>query len=283
MRRTLLSVAAFLALLPLAPLQGQRITFAGLPWGLPADSVGPRLEALGWRFIRRAEHGDPVFQRDSVRAQAVIANGRLVQVNAVHPTRAANRQARLRFLVDSLASIYGPPSNTTENGSSWEGNLSSLAVTRVVQGQTAVMVVYLSAAAGHERDRRAGGADPFPALRDGWIELARTSARRMSVDTASISALGEGVYRAAIRFELARPETLTRQPYDAMSYQGDYDCTRQRMLARGLTIYMQGRIIEQLGDSGWRPTGRGSGEEMQMELVCAIAAEYLGIRPATAP
>jgi hypothetical protein len=282
MRRALLSAAAFLALLPSAPLQGQqRIIFAGLPWGLPADSVRPRLEALGWRFIRTAEHGDPVFQRDSVRAQAVIANGRLVQVNAVHPTRAANRQARLRFLVDSLPSLYGPPSNTTEDGSAWEGNLSSLAVTRAVAGQSAVMVVYLSAAAEHELNRRAGTRDPYPALTGGWIELARTSDRRMAVDTGTIAAVGQGVYRARVRFDRLEPQIGAGKRYDAIMYMGDHDCTGRRMIARGLALYFQGQLVEEVGDSRWRPIDSANNEDLQMDLVCAIAAEYLGIPPTT--
>lgn len=275
--RTLLSAAAFLALVPVAPLQGQRITFGGLRWGLPADSVRPRLESLGWRFTGTSEHGDPIFRLGEVGAQAVIANGRLVRVNVVHPTTAAQHEARLRFIVDSLTTAYGPPSGTSEHGTAWEGSLSSLGATSDVfqDGQSAaVTVMYVGPGAELEQDRRAGKPEPFPALPEGWIELARSSDRRMSIDTASITAPGRGVYRAGIRFDLLEPQTNAGQRYDAITYERDHDCTGRRMRVSDVVLHLQGQPVKTVGDGSWTPARPDTNQGMELDLACELAVEY---------
>ena len=275
--RLLLPVALLVLPCP-SRVHGQRITYAGVPWGLPADSVRPRMEALGWEANGTNAQGDLLFRRDSVRALTLTGDGGLQQVNVVYITTPARREGRLRVLVDSLTGVYGPAATTRGNGAAWGGALSSLAATSMVtdSGASAVVALaYLGPGAQREHDRRAGQPDPFPPLTNEWIVLHRSGPRRMAVDTTAITALGDRVYRVRTRLDLAEPLREGRRSFNGLVQEHDYDCARRRTRLHRMVMLHEGRVVDELGQGRWRAVPDGP-EGSELGLVCGVATEYLG-------
>lgn len=278
--RTLLSAAVLVLLAPL-PLsaQGQRITYAGLRWGLPGDSVHARMAALGWQPNGTNPRGDALFRRDSLLALVLVADGGLEQVNVLRVTTPDRREGRLRELVDSLTAVYGPARTTAENGSTWGGTFSSLAAMSMLtdSGASAVVALaYLGPGAQREHDRRAGTPNPFPVLPNAWITLHQSGPRRMSIDTTAITAVGERVYRVRVRFDLTQTLEVDRIRFDAMVRDQDYDCARRRTRSRSLVLLLQGQPVDTIGQARWDSARADTPESNGLSLVCSVALEFLG-------
>lgn len=279
------AVACATTCLVTAPAAAQgHITFAGVPYGTPADSVRALLEARGFRHVRTYETGELRFRSDNdVVVVAMIGSGRLVGTLVWEP--AADPAARLRAVADSLRRALGPPVDSVEGVRMWSRGRSALQVAiRPEQPGGEPMVAFLYSGPGmlDEGVRRGTVASDsrLPPLGPEWTVLGyNREGSRLAIDTTSISLRGAGVYRARVRIDEPEPVPDPSGRYDALVYGADYDCARRRTQLRSRTAILRGRTVRtDKGATIWIDPRPGSHEALALDLVCEYAA-----RPPTPP
>ncbi|HEX8694784.1 MAG TPA: surface-adhesin E family protein [Longimicrobium sp.] len=271
------------ACLAAAPAAAQNhITFANIPYGTPADSVRTLLEARGFRHVRTYETGELRFRSaGDVVAVAMIGSGRLVGTAVWEP--AADPEARLRAVVDSLRQALGPPVDSMDGFRAWARGRSAVLVgIRPEQpgGEPRLARVYHGPGIYDEAARRgaASGESNLPAPGPEWTVLGfNPRGARLAIDTTSISRSGAGVYRARVRIDEPEPVPDPSGRYDALVYGADYDCAKERTQLRSRTAILRGRTVRtDKGATVWVTPRPGSHEALALDLVC----EYAARRPA---
>src|SRR6202008_2514640 len=110
---------ALLLCLLSAPAAAQGLTFAGIPWGLPADLVRARLGADGFASQAFQDHADRRFKGGEHLLVAVMRADRLVGVWRWEEADSARSDTRLRALADSLAAALGPAAYRAAREAMW--------------------------------------------------------------------------------------------------------------------------------------------------------------------
>jgi hypothetical protein len=266
---------AALALLACLPrmAQAQQFRFADLPWGMAADSVRPRVEALGYRHVRTYENGDLRFRSDGdVVVMAGVAAGKVVSYLAFHPLTDGAIEARFNAVIDSLTKVYGAPGGTRPLAALWQRGFTYLEVfTDTAQGeQPAGVSLWFRGPEGFaEMMRRGGSEDSYAPLDSAWVILGRDERMRFAVEAASISRRPDGSYRARIRMDHATVQEDPTGRYDAIIYGFDFDCARRRLQMRSRTALFRGRQIRsENGATVWTPVRNGTPQAELVSVVC---------------
>lgn len=275
----LLAAGASIAGAALAPSRAaaQQFQFGGVPWGISADSLRPRVEGLGFRHVRTFENGDMRFRSDAdVVVLAGFASGKLVSLEEARPIERTALEARFAAVADSLKKALGAPSATRPLGALWERGFTFLEV-NADSGSggepAAVRLWYRGPGSDHESLQRLGEVDPFTALDSTWVVLARDDDRRLALEAASIVRRTDGSYRTRVRIDHSDMQRDPTGAYDNIIYGFDVDCARRRYQMRSRAAYAGKRQVR--NDSGatvWAPLRRGTLEESLVESVCAYVA-----------
>jgi surface-adhesin protein E len=268
--------AAVLARPGAAP--AQQITFRDLPWGTPADSVRPRLEALGYRHLRPEPGGGGTFaESDSVSLSTVLGGGRLVGVQLYRRTAAPSPEAAVRSLSDSLARALGAPARGAGGELSWTRGRSGLALTARPgpAGHPSILRLHFHGP-GHEDEmaRRGAFRGVFPALEEAWTILHLAADRRVALDTTSLRPQAPGVFRARFRTDYAQARrTMDVGRFDALDLHADYDCAGRRWRIAQAALLLEGRRVDGMTApaAGWQPETSDPFARRQLEAVCEAA------------
>lgn len=250
----MMSLSIRLLILPLClfgAVQGaaaQRLSYHGIAWDVPAESVRPRLQALGFTFRGVMEGGDHQFTRDDgAWLQAQVRDGRVIGFTQVDPVRGEGVDERFRALEDSLRAELGPPHEVEFEGQPplrvWDGGLSSVRVeVSRASGQRTVNLAWRGPGWFDEMDRRTGRAPP-PA---GYTTVNVTPFLRIAVDTTMDGPAADGALRGRFRIEYVQPITpsvagVAQEPLDAVEYEMEFDCAGRRARLISRSTWLDGR------------------------------------------
>jgi hypothetical protein len=283
----ILALSLFLACTA-AAAHAQDVTFAGIPWGAPADSVVTRMKALGWVYGGAAEHDDHAFiGRDSSIVRAVMHGGRAVGFVAQDAARGAELDVRYRALTDSLHAALGMPIDWRPEVRVWEKGLTVLVVAVGHLPDTGERVIVLEwrgpgwhDEAGRRRPQR------FPQqLQPVYTTVKMTSDTRESVDTASLQRRANGTFRARFRIDYLYPRADGDAGYDAVEYGMDFDCAGARTRPVSRTTFLQGRRQLREAQEGlpWSPARAGEESARGLVAVCRIAGVPAAVAASPGP
>ncbi|HEU0051731.1 MAG TPA: hypothetical protein VFQ39_01095, partial [Longimicrobium sp.] len=243
LRRRFVLAAVFLVLAGAASPTAAQITFEGVRWGSPPDSVLARLDAAGWRHVRTYPDSTMRFRRaDDAVAIAEFHHGALAGVDVFLPPP-ADLEAAFRAAVDSVRNVRGVPRDTTGGTVKWSDGVTGVEVEKVsAQGRPSTVSIshWGPAAFAAATEREAAGR--FPPLDSAWLALSVHGPIRFSIDTANIERRPAGVWRVRLRQDLAEP--MDDPPgglTDSLVRGVDYDCANRRMQLRTRTTYLRGR------------------------------------------
>lgn len=279
LRRAAPWVAALSLLAPPRAAGAQTLRFANVPWGLVADSVRPRMEALGFRHVRTYETGDLRFRSEGdVLVQAGMAAGKLVNVVELRPVELASLGSRYSAVLDSLKRVYGSPADQEAGSAMWQRGFTFLEVhADSAQGDLppGIRFWYRGPGSDSEGARRVGTPETFAALDSAWTVLVNVPEGRFALETATISRRPDGSYRTRIRMDYAAVREDASGSYDTIIYGYDVDCPGNRLQMRSRTVLRKGRQIRSdQGTTRWAPTREGTIQRELVRLVC----EYVRTR-----
>ena len=266
--------AAAFALLALPRAAGaQQFRFQNVPWGITADSVRPRMEALGFRHVRTYENGDMRFRSDAdVVIGAAMEMGKLVHIVESHPLVSGSLDARFSAVVDSLKQVYGTPDDTRPLAALWQRGFTYLQLhADSARGSEPAGIRFWWRGPGGDAAamRRAGEGDSFAPLDSAWLVLVSMPERRLAIETASISRRADGSYRTRIRIDHAQMQHDPTGSFDALIYGYDVDCAGNRLQMRSRTAFVRGRQVRSDGGATvWVPTRQGTMQREVVRLVC---------------
>jgi hypothetical protein len=267
-----------LALLPIAHAAAQPVAaWRGLPWGLPADSVGPRLAAMGMAEAGRAGDGTVMYAEAPGVSVAPLAGARgVVAVQVYRQTDSTALAARFAALADSLRGVLGAPAERGTNRLVWRRGRSEVVVEAKPRRRDVPSILAVSfRGPGYDDEmaRRGAFRGRFPALEPAWTIVRVSDDRRVAFDTASVEPRGASVVRARFRTDYARVQTLMDVgTVDALEYHADFDCALGRWRSAQASYLRQGRAVGSLAVPA--PWTAAQGEPLaraQLEMVCAAA------------
>jgi hypothetical protein len=235
----------------------QGVTFPGIRWGEPADSVRARLVAGGFTFQRGIDGGDQLFLRaDSAWLRTDLRDGRLIGVVLVDRAPPERVEARYRALADSLRSAMGEPDEAESESyraQRWVAGFSSLELRMNRTGGLRQVELAWRGPGWYDEMARRGEEAPAPA---GYTIVAATPFHRIAIDTTVTPPRGSVDRRGRFRIEYRQPITpmvdgVAQDPIDAVEYEMDVDCAGNRTRLVGRATYLQGRRL-----SSNRPQGQ---------------------------
>jgi hypothetical protein len=271
---------AILSLLALPRVaEAQPLRFANVPWATAADSVRPRMEALGFRHVRTFETGDLRFRSDGdVVVQAGMAAGRLVNVVELRPAGTEALGSRYSAVLDSMKRVYGAPVEEEAGSAMWQRGFTFLEVhADSAQGDlpAAIRFWYRGPGSDAEGARRVGTPETFAALDSAWTVLVSVPEGRFALETATISRRPDGSYRTRVRVDYAAVREDPSGSYDTIIYGYDVDCPGNRLQMRSRTVLRKGRQVRSdQGATRWEPTREGTFQRELVRLMC----EYVRTR-----
>ncbi|HEU0301042.1 MAG TPA: hypothetical protein VFR37_16380 [Longimicrobium sp.] len=251
-----LMLAAGVACLAPNVSAAQGITFPGIGWGDPADSVRARLQARGFTFQSQEDGGDHLYRRaDSAWLRVDLRDGRAIGVVLVDLATPGEVSARFQVLADSLQAVMGEP-DEEETGTyrtrSWVAGLESLQLRVNPAGGRRQVELAWRGPGWYDEMARRGDEPPVPA---GFTIVSATPFLRIAIDT-TISRRGSPDLRGRFRIEYRQPITpsvdgVAQPPIDVVEYEMDVDCAgrRTRLVARA--TFLEGRRL-----SSHRPEGQ---------------------------
>jgi hypothetical protein len=245
--------------------EGQKMSYHGIPWHIPADAVRAPLGAQGFTFRMDVGDGDHQFAReDGTLLQAEMRDGRLVGFTRIDPVRGEGVAERFKALADSLQAELGAPDEVSEEGQQpyhlWEAGLWSVRVqVSRATGQRLVQVAWRGPGWFDEMERRAGRA-PQPA---GFTTVSVTAFLRMAVDTTVRGPRAAGAIRGRFRMEYFQPITprvdgVDQAQMDAVEYEMDFDCAGRRTRLISRATFLEGRRLGTNRPQGhpWQPVSQ---------------------------
>ncbi len=116
--------------LPVTDGADRGITFAGIPWGTPVESVARALAKLGYSRITKTADGDLEFQGAALLGHptvghAGIAKGVLAKVSIELIVDSTGTRSAYKTLRDALIKESGPPDDTIETPEATNDSLRS--------------------------------------------------------------------------------------------------------------------------------------------------------------
>lgn len=227
---------------------GQVYRYRDVPWGIGADSVRARIEALGFRLERTDRRGDLHFRSDAdVMLLAGFAEGKLAIVSEAQPVRGESLDARLAAVTDSLTRLHGPSVGPQPNAPVWEGGFSFMEV-QAVSGREGepgyIRIGHYGPAGLQEELRRQGKVDPYPPLDSAWVVVSRGETLRAAVELGSISRQPDGTYRIRTRMDFTEAQPDPPGPYHAIIIGVEIDCARRRMRRWIRTTMWERRVVD---------------------------------------
>ena len=229
----------------------QEFAFQGVPWSTPADSLRPRVEALGFTFAGVWEEGGETYTGpDGSRLYASVDQGRLNGFIRVDPARGERIPARYRALADSLEAALGRPDEVEEEDErvperTWVRGLASVSVEAERIGDGWVRTVWRGPGWWDEAARR----EELPALPAGFTAVSVSPFMRIAVDTTLRPRRGAATVRGRFRLEYrvaivpTASDGRREDPIDVAEYEMEFDCAggRARIISR--STFLEGRPV----------------------------------------
>lgn len=268
--------AAALLLLTVAPTAaaGQVYRFRDVPWGIGADSVRARMEALGFRHVSTDRRGDLHFRSDAdVALLAGFTDGKLAIVSEARPVGRDSLDARFAAVTDSLKRLHGPPDEGWPEAPLWHRGFSLLDA-RAISGRGGepdrIHIRYYSPAGVVEGDRRQGGVDRYPPLDSAWVVVSRSDKQRYAVEIGSISRQPDGRYRTRTRADYTQAQPDPPGPYHTIIIGLEIDCPARRMRRWIRTTLWEQRVVHSDRRlTAWAPDTPVPGKASVLDAVCA--------------
>jgi hypothetical protein len=261
--------------------EAQKLSYHGIAWHIPADSLRAPLAAQGFTFRSDVGDGDRQFAReDGTLLQAEIRDGRLVGFTRIDPVRGEGVAGRFEALADSVQAELGAPDEVSEEGQQplrlWEAGLWSVRVqVSRATGERLVQVAWRGPGWFDEMERRAGRA-PQPV---GFTTVSATPFLRMAVDTTVRGPRAANAIRGRFRMEYFQPITprvdgVDQEQMDAVEYEMDFDCAGRRTRLISRATYLAGRrlTINRPQGQPWQPVSQPESHYARgLDAVCRAA------------
>jgi hypothetical protein len=274
------AVAVTAAALAAPSLSAQQASFHGIAWGTSPDSVRSVMEGFGYHDVEVDSLGDLRFSTPSAQTVATFSVGRLVAVKVLNAVEARALDSRFAATADSLRAALGAPTDVRAPYVAWARGVSMVWVRKEAaagDNPPLVTVIYQGPGLVDEMRLRESGK-ALPALPDGWLALSSNDFERFAIDTASMAARGNGIYRVRLRRSFAAVQPDPSGSFDTLILGWDVDCTRRRLQLRTRTAIRGGRVVRT--DSGttiWVPAAPGTSNAWELDIVC----HYVGTSRST--
>lgn len=274
-----------------APAPAQ-LTFAGIPWGTPADSAAARLQRADYPFRGTDQDGDRVFRGpDGADLVATMDSTGLVGVEVYWRHEPDQLPVRYALLADSLRAAHGPPDDEeseVQDFVTWSrggevlelflrprgaGLDSLLVLSHRAPGFDAEMDRRFEAERAEMEYERVHGPADTTAVGD-W-QIAYSDFRVLTrVDTVQFTRLGDRRYRARFLDQWMATRRLDNGlKYNAALTEVELDCRRMRTrLLRTVHLYAL-RAAAALdvpeAERRWYRPPRGSNDARAVAAACA--------------
>jgi hypothetical protein len=257
----------------------QPLSFAGMPWRMPVDSVRTRLEGMGYTFSREIEPADPVFAReDGGELTVYLQDRRVVGFILVDSARDDGAEQRYRTLADSLRATLGPGDTLGTTGLVWASGLTEIRLLTVNRlGVKHVTLEWRGPGMLDEMTRR--WADrPLPPLPEHFTAVTGTAVSRVAVDTTSLRRTA-GSLHGRFRVDYAQPVGPESGSFDSVQYELAVDCARKRARLVARSMYRGGVLLrgERWLAQAWEDPQPDGHHGRGLVAICR-AADFFGVR-----